>query len=149
MEKWVITTTNKTRWMFCRGLGSISVTAGGDFIKTDENLNTVSSDFDLTCNTIWNMSDCQWLFFSTTMIPNTLPMQQKHPWIEEHTMEYFQSWIGLHRARTATLLFHSLSGRQRMRDKRQPTPKAGLWVAFEKPGELLWRLLKEFIRELA
>lgn len=39
--------------MFCRGLGSISVTAGGDFIKTDENLNTVSSDFDLTCNTIW------------------------------------------------------------------------------------------------
>lgn len=39
--------------MFCRGLGSISVTAGGDFIKTDDNLNTVSSDFDLTCNTIW------------------------------------------------------------------------------------------------
>lgn len=84
----MITTINETRWMFCRGLGSISVTAGGDLIKTDENLNTVSSDFE--------------------------------------TLEYFQSWIGLHRARTATLLFHSLSGRQRMRDKRQPTPKAGL-----------------------
>lgn len=43
-------------------------------------------------------------FFSMTMIPNTIPTQQKHTHIEKHTMKRYQSWTGCPRVQTKTLL---------------------------------------------
>lgn len=48
--------------------------------------------------------ECVWQasFFSMTVILDTLSIQWTHTWIEKHTIEHYQSWIG-HSAAWTTL----------------------------------------------
>jgi len=87
-------------------------------------------DFDPPCRMICKgLSLVMHSFFCMTMIPNTLPVQSKHAWIEKGMMEQCMDWPpqSLDLNITEAALEH-LDRKQKK--KKQPAFKEDLWSVF-------------------